>query len=150
MIHRLADCLCENVPDSTNIWQFCVVLPKAHIGEYCNICSHCFIEDDAFIGNYCTIKCGVQIWNGIIIEDGVFIGANVTFTNDRYPRSRNKNWTKLNTTIHKGATIGAGTTILPGLEIGENSIVGAGSVVTKCIPAGEIWVGNPARFLRKV
>lgn len=150
MIHPLADCKCKNVPDSTNIWQFCVVFPNAQIGENCNICSHCLIENDVKIGNNCTIKCGVQLWDGIELENNVMIGANCTFTNDMYPRAKNKDWKLLTTKIRKGASIGAGSTILPGLEIGENAMVGAGSVVTKNIPAGEIWVGNPAKFLRKI
>lgn len=149
MIHPLANCQ-SNIPDSTNIWQFCVVLPKAKIGKNCNICSHCFIENEVEIGDGCVIKCGVQIWDGITIEDNVMIGANVTFTNDMYPRAHNKNWKMLFTRVCKGATIGAGSTILPGLTIGEGSMIGAGSVVTHDVPAGEIWVGNPARFLKKV
>ena len=150
MIHPLADCMCKNIPESTNIWQFCVVFPNAKIGENCNICSHCLIENDVKIGNNCTIKCGVQLWDGIELEDNVMIGANCTFTNDMYPRAKNKYWKLLTTKIRKGASIGAGSTILPGLEIGENAMVGAGSVVTKNIPAGEIWVGNPAKFLKKI
>ena len=150
MIHRMADCMCENIPESTNIWQFCVIFPHANIGENCNICSHCLIENEAVVGNNCTIKCGVQLWDGIILEDNVFIGANVTFTNDLYPRSKNEDWTLMKTIVRKGTTIGAGSTILPGIEIGENAMVGAGSVVTKSIPAGEIWIGNPAKFLRKI
>ena len=150
MIHPLADCMCKNIHDSTNIWQFCVVFPNAKIGENCNICSHCLIENDVKIGNNCTIKCGVQLWDGIELENNVMIGANCTFTNDMYPRAKNKDWKLLTTKIRKGASIGAGSTILPGLEIGENAMVGAGSVVTKNIPAGEIWVGNPAKFLRKI
>ena len=150
MIHPLADCMCKNIPESTNIWQFCVVFPNAKIGENCNICSHCLIENDVKIGNNCTIKCGVQLWDGIELENNVMIGANCTFTNDMYPRAKNKDWKLLTTKIRKGASIGAGSAILPGLEIGENAMVGAGSVVTKNIPAGEIWVGNPAKFLRKI
>ena len=150
MIHPLSDCMCKNIPESTNIWQFCVVFPNAQIGENCNICSHCLIENDVKIGNNCTIKCGVQLWDGIELEDNVMIGANCTFTNDMYPRAKTKDWKLLTTKIRKGASIGAGSTILPGLEIGENAMVGAGSVVTKNIPAGEIWVGNPAKFLKKI
>ena len=150
MIHPLANCMCENIPESTNIWQFCVVFPNAIIGENCNICSHCLIENDVKIGNNCTVKSGVQLWDGIELEDNVMIGSNCTFTNDMYPRAKNKDWKLLTTKICKGASIGAGSTILPGLEIGENAMVGAGSVVTKNIPAGEIWVGNPAKFLRKI
>lgn len=150
MIHPLCDCLCQNIPESTNIWQYCVVLPGAKIGENCNICSHCFIENDVKIGNNVTVKCGVQIWDGIELEDGVMIGANVTFTNDNFPRSGNKDWKLLRTKVCRGASVGAGSVLLPGITIGENALVGAGSVVTKNVPAGELWMGNPARFVREL
>ena len=144
MIHPLSDCQNKNIPESSNIWQYCVVLPEAEIGEHCNICSYCFIENDVKIGNNVTIKCGVQIWDGIELEDNVMVGANVTFTNDLYPRSHNKDWKMQRTKVCKGATIGAGSTILPGITIGENALIGAGSVVTKDIPANSISYGNPA------
>jgi acetyltransferase-like isoleucine patch superfamily enzyme len=150
MIHPLADCQNSNVPESSNIWQFCVVLPGAKIGERVNICSHCFIENDVKIGNDVTVKCGVQLWDGVELEDSVMVGSNVTFTNDRYPRSKNKDWTLLRTRVCKGATIGAGSTILPGITIGEKAFIAAGSVVTKDVPAGEIWMGSPAKFYKKV
>ena len=150
MIHRLADCMNVNVPESTNIWQFCVVFPNCKIGENCNICSHCLIENDVEIGNNVTIKCGVQVWDGITLEDNVMVGANVTFTNDLHPRSKNKEWKLLKTRVCKGASIGAGSVILPGLTIGEGAMIGAGSIVTKDIPAGELWIGNPARFYKKI
>lgn len=149
-IHPLADCQSEYIGDDTKIWQFCVVLPEAVIGKNCNICSHCLIENDVKIGNNVTIKCGVQIWDGIVLEDDVMVGANVSFTNDKYPRSHNKDWTLMQTRVCKGATIGAGATLLPGLTIGEGAMIGAGSVVTKDVPAGELWIGNPARFYKKV
>lgn len=149
MIHKLTDCQAV-IPESTNVWQFCVVLPRAQIGENCNICSHCLIENDVKIGNNVTIKSGVQVWDGITIEDNVQVGANVSFTNDRYPRAKNPNWVLEHTTICKGASIGAGCTLLCGITIGENAMIGAGSVVTKDIPAGELWVGNPAKFVRKI
>lgn len=148
MIHPLSDCKAP-VPDSTNVWQFCVILPEAKIGENCNICSHCFIENGAVVGNNVTVKCGVQVWDGITLEDGVMVGSNVTFTNDKYPKSRNKEWELLPTRVCKGASIGAGSTILPGLTIGEGAMIGAGSVVTQDVPAGEMWAGNPARFIKK-
>lgn len=148
MIHPLSDCQ-ANVPDSTNVWQFCVILPKARIGENCNICSHCLIENGAVIGNNVTIKCGVQVWDGITLEDDVMVGSNVTFTNDKYPKSRNREWELLPSRVCKGASIGAGSTILPGLTIGEGAMIGAGSVVTQDIPAGEMWAGNPAKFIKK-
>lgn len=149
MIHHLADCQAI-IPENTNIWQFCVVLPQARIGSNCNICSHCFIENNVVIGNNVTIKCGVQLWDGVTLEDDVFIGSNVTFTNDRYPRSRNEKWMLEKTVVRRGASIGAGAVILCGIEIGEKAMIGAGSVVTKNVPAGELWLGNPARFVRKM
>ena len=150
MIHPLSDCKNSNIPDSTNIWQFCVILPQAQIGENCNICSHCLIENEVKIGNNVTIKSGVQVWDGVTIEDNVQVGANVSFTNDRYPRAKNPDWVLERTTICKGASIGAGCTLLCGITIGENAMIGAGSVVTKNVPKDELWVGNPARFVRKI
>lgn len=150
MIHRLADCQNTNIPDSTRIWQFCVVFPECVVGENCNICSHCLIENDVIIGNSVTIKSCVQLWDGIVIEDGVFIGANVSFTNDKFPRSKNKDWVLCRTRVCKGASIGAGSVILPGITIGEGAFIAAGSVVTKDVPAGELWMGNPAKFYKKV
>lgn len=146
MIHPLSDCQNKNVPISTNIWQFCVVLPGAKIGENCNICSHCFVENDVIIGDNVTVKCGVQLWDGIELEDNVMIGANCTFTNDLYPRAKNKDWKQLPTKICNGASIGAGSVILPGLTIGSHSMIGAGSVVTKNIPKNTLWMGNPAQM----
>lgn len=148
MISSLADVQSQSIGKNTNIWQFCVVLKNAVMGDNCNVCSHCFIENDVIIGNNVTIKCGVQIWDGITIEDDVFIGGNVSFTNDRHPKSKSKEWELEKTLIKKGASIGAGATILPGITIGENAIVGAGAVVTKDIPKNVTVVGNPARILK--
>ena len=142
MIHHLSDVQSKNIGQDTNIWQFCVVLPNAKIGNNCNICSHCFIENDVLIGNNVTIKCGVQVWDGTIIEDDVFIGPNVTFCNDRYPKSRNKNWKLEPVIIKKGASIGANATILPGITIGENAIIGAGAIVTKDVVQNMIIKGT--------
>jgi acetyltransferase-like isoleucine patch superfamily enzyme len=144
-IHPLSDVQSTRIGAGTRIWQFVVVLPGATIGQNCNICANVFIEDDVIIGDNTTIKCGVQLWNGVRLEDDVFIGPNVTFTNDRYPRSRRPPAAFEQTIIRKGASIGANSTILPGLIIGEGAMIGAGSVVTKNIPAGELWFGNPAR-----
>lgn len=141
MIHQLSDVQSKNIGKDTNIWQFCVVLSGAVIGDNCNICSHVFIENDVKIGNNVTIKCGVQIWDGMIVEDDVFIGANVTFTNDRYPKSRNKDWKLEPVIIKRGASIGANATILPGVTIGENSIIGAGAIVTRNVLPNETIIG---------
>ena len=142
MIHLLSDIQSKNIGENTNIWQFCVVLPNAKIGNNCNICSHCFIENDVKIGNNVTVKCGVQIWDGMRIEDDVFIGPNVTFCNDRYPKSRNKDWKLEPVIIKKGASIGANATILPGVTIGENAIIGAGAVVVKSVENNEKVIGK--------
>ena len=141
MIHPLSDVQSKHIGDGTNIWQFCVVLPGAIIGKDCNICSHCFIENDVVIGDRVTVKCGVQIWDGMRIEDDVFIGPNVTFSNDRYPKSRNKNWKLEPVILKKGAVIGAGATVLPGVTIGEGAMIGAGTVVTKDVSEFSTHVG---------
>ena len=150
MIHPLADCKCSHIPESTRIWQFSVIFPECIIGENCNICANVIIENKVSIGNNVTIKSGVQLWDGVIVEDDVFIGPNVTFTNDMYPKSGNKEYKMLTTKICKGVSIGANSTILPGITIGENAMIGAGTVVTKDIPAGTLWVGNPAKFIRMI
>tara|TARA_R110000751_G_C13785446_1_gene481495 strand:- start:3238 stop:3669 length:432 start_codon:yes stop_codon:yes gene_type:complete len=142
VIHALSDVQTKKIGKNTKIWQFCVVLEGAVIGESCNICSHCFIEGGAEIGNNVTIKCGVQIWNGVKIEDDVFIGPNVTFCNDKYPRSRNKNWHLEKVLVKKGASIGGNSTILPGVTIGEGALVAAGAIVTKNVDAGQVVKGK--------
>ena len=149
-IHPLADVQSTTIGDNSKIWQFCVVLPNAIIGEEVNICSHCFIENDVHIGNRVTIKNGVQIWDGIEIEDDVFIGPNVTFTNDKFPRSKHYPEVFAKTVLAKGCSVGAGAIILPGVSIGANAMVGAGSVVTKSVPDSTLVVGNPARFVRLI
>lgn len=150
MIHPLADVMGTSIEESTNVWQYCVVFPDAKIGKDCNICAHVLIENDVKIGDRVTIKSGVQVWDGVEIEDDVFIGPNVTFTNDLYPHSKQHPDKYAKTVIKRGASIGANTTIIAGHTIGENAMVGAGSVVTKDIPSNELWVGNPAKFLKKI
>jgi N-acetylglucosamine-1-phosphate uridyltransferase (contains nucleotidyltransferase and I-patch acetyltransferase domains) len=148
MIHNLADVQTEHIGKDTNVWQFSVILSKAKIGNNCNICANCFIENDVIVGNNVTVKCGVQLWDGVTVEDDVFIGPNVTFTNDLYPRSKKYPGKFYKTVVKKGASIGANATIICGITIGENAMIGAGSVVTKDVPAGELWIGNPARFVK--
>lgn len=145
LIHPLSDVQSVNIGTGTRIWQFCIVLPGAIIGSDCNICSHCLIENDVTIGNRVTLKSGVQLWDGITLEDDVFIGPNVTFTNDRYPRSKNRAFERLETRVGRGASIGGGATILPGITIGEGAMIGAGAVVVADVAAGETVFGNPAR-----
>lgn len=144
MIHHLSDVQSESIGKDTTIWQYCVVLPDAKIGNNCNICSHCFIENNVVIGDRVTIKNGVFLWDGLRIEDDVFIGPGVVFSNDRYPRSKNRQARLEKIWIRRGASIGANATILPGVEIGENAMIGAGSVVTRDVPENAIVKGNPA------
>jgi len=147
-IHPLSDVQSDNIGDNTRVWQFSVILPGAKVGEECNICAHTLIEGDVRIGNRVTVKSGVYIWDGITIEDDVFIGPCVTFTNDKNPRSKVYPEQFLRTTIKNGASIGANATILPGVTLGERCMVGAGSVVTKDVPPCAVVIGNPARILR--
>jgi len=130
---------CE-IGDATKVGSFVEIQKGAKIGVNCKISSHAFICE------------------GVTIEDRVFIGHGVIFTNDKYPRATNPDgslqtdadWTCIATRVEQGASVGSGATILCGVTIGAGAVVGAGSVVTKSVPAGEIWAGNPARFLRKV
>lgn len=137
----------QNIGPNTTIWQFVVVLPKAQIGADCNICSHCFIENDVIIGDRVTIKNGVSLYDGMRIEDDVFIGPNATFTNDKFPRSKRYPGTFPMTIVRTGASIGGGATILPGITIGMQAMVGAGAVVTRSVPDRAIVMGNPARVV---
>ncbi len=149
-ISNYSDVKSQNIGENTLIWQFVVILEGAVIGSNVNICSNCFIESDVKIGNNVTIKNGVNIYNGIHIEDNVFIGPNVTFTNDVFPRSKDHSKRALKTIIKSGASIGAGSIILPGINIGENSMIGAGSLVSKNVPSSSLFYGNPAKFIKKI
>jgi UDP-2-acetamido-3-amino-2,3-dideoxy-glucuronate N-acetyltransferase len=134
----------DKIGKDTRIWAFAHILPSAQIGSDCNICDHVFIENDVTIGDRVTIKSGVQLWDGIHIEDDVFVGPNVTFTNDIFPRSKQYPEKYLQTRIRKGASIGANATILPGITIEKNAMIGAGAVVIRNVPSDAIVVGNPA------
>ena len=147
VIHPLADVQSSRIGGGTRIWQYVVVLSQASIGADCNICSHCFIENKVVIGDRVTIKCGVQIWDGMTLCDDVFVGPNVTFTNDRFPRSRDYKEPET-TCVKKGASIGANATILCGLTIGENAMVGAGAVVVRDVAPNTLVAGNPAKVIR--
>lgn len=136
----------EQIGEGTRIWAFVHVLPGASIGRDCNICDHVFIENDVVIGDRVTIKCGVQIWDGLRLADDVFVGPNATFTNDLFPRSKVYPEKFAQTIVCNGASIGANATILAGLTIGAKAMVGAGAVVTRDVPARAIVVGNPARI----
>lgn len=146
MIHPTSEVQSTNIGSNTCIWQFCVVLRGATIGEQCNINSHVFIENDVIIGNNVTVKSGVQLWDGLRVGDNVFIGPNVTFTNDMVPRSKSYPMSFLQTIICQGASIGANATIIAGNKIGAYAFIGAGSLITKNIPDNTVWYGTPARL----
>ena len=148
-IHPLSDVQSKNIGVNTRVWQYVVILPDAVIGADCNICSHSFIENDVIIGHRVTIKCGVRIWDGVTIEDDVFVGPNVSFTNDRFPRSK-KHKKPEQTLVRRKASIGANATILSGIEIGENAMVAAGAVVTKDVPPDVVVAGNPAVVIKQI
>ncbi|MFN6969944.1 MAG: acyltransferase [Rheinheimera sp.] len=147
-IHPLADVSATQIGDDTRIWQFSVVLAGASIGRNCNICAHTLIESDVVVGDHVTVKSGVYLWDGLRVGHHVFIGPNATFTNDKTPRSKVYPEQFLNTVIEDFASIGANATILPGITIGRNAMVGAGAVVTKSVPPNAVVVGNPAKIIR--
>lgn len=144
-----------HIGEDSRIWAFTHILPDARIGKNCNIGDHCFIESGAIIGNNVTIKNQTAIWEGVIVEDHVFIGPSVVFTNDKMPRSprlhlvkeryATKTWLQT-TLLHEGATIGARAIILCGLEIGAYAMIGAGSLVTKDVPPHALVYGHPGRL----
>ena len=141
--------LCESraMVARTRVWAFAHILPGARIGADCNICDHTFIENDVVVGDRVTVKCGVQLWDGVRIEDDVFIGPNATFSNDPFPRSRRRPKTFLPTVVKAGASIGANATILPGVTIGQGAMVGAGAVIVESVPPYAVVAGNPARIV---
>ena len=145
-VHPHGVCESSAIGARTKIWAFAHILPGAVIGEDCNICDHVFVENDVVVGNRVTVKCGVQLWDGLRVEDDVFIGPNATFTNDSFPRSKQRRQNFEVTYLRRGCSIGANATILPGITIGRNAMVGAGAVVTKSVPANAVVQGNPARI----
>ena len=148
-VHSAGLCESRNVGSGTRVWAFAHILPGAKIGRDCNVCDHVFIENDVVVGDAVTIKCGVQLWDGLRVGDNVFIGPNATFTNDLHPRSKQYPQAFVETVIEDGASIGANATILPGIRIGRGAMVGAGAVVTRDVPAHATVVGNPARVVKR-
>lgn len=145
-IHPLAVVQTKEIGEGTQVWQFAVILGGARIGSKCNINCHTFIENDVVIGDEVTVKSGVYLWDGLRVEDKVFIGPNATFTNDKFPRSRQRPEAFQQTRLFRNASIGANATVLGGTTIGAYAIVAAGAVVTKDVPAHALVVGNPARI----
>lgn len=136
------------IGEGTKIWHFCHIQKNAKIGKNCVLGQNVNVAESVSIGNNVKIQNNVSIYEGVEIEDEVMLGPSCVFTNDRYP-TPGVEWIISKTRIKKGASIGANATIVCGVTIGENALVGAGAVVTKDVPDNEVWVGNPARFLRK-
>jgi len=143
-VHSAAICEATQVGRGTRIWAFVHILPGAQIGADCNICDHVFVENDVIIGDRVTVKSGVQLWDGVRVGNDVFVGPNATFTNDKFPRSRQWHSELAVTRVGDGASVGANATILPGVTIGRNAMIGAGAVVTTNVPPNAIVYGNPA------
>ena len=149
-IHPLADVKTSHIGKGTHVWQFAIILEGAVIGENCNINCHTFIESKTIIGDRVTVKSGIYLWDGIEIGNDVFLGPNVTFINDKYPRSKRYPKNYQNTRIDEFASIGAAATILGGVHIGRYALIGAGSLVTKDVPAYALVIGNPGRVVGTV
>lgn len=149
-VHPKAICDTENIGRGTRIWAFCHIMKDVVIGEDCNFGDGSFVESGVKIGNRVTVKNHISIWNGVEIEDDVFLGPNCVLTNDLYPRSKVYHQENVRTLIKKGASIGANATIICGITLGEYCMIGAGAVVTKDVPAYSLVVGNPARIIGKV
>ena len=153
-VHPTAIVETFRIGPGSRIWAFTHVMRDVTIGANCTIGEHCFIESGAIIGDEVTIKNANMVWDGVQLEDGVFVGPRVNFTNDLYPRSprisqgRNRyadrGWLEP-TVVKRGASLGAGAIILPGITVGEFCMVGAGAMVTKSLPPYALAVGSPAR-----
>jgi acetyltransferase-like isoleucine patch superfamily enzyme len=142
--HPLSDVTSDKIGEGSTIWQYTVILKGATIGKNCNVNCFCFIENDVVIGDNVTIKSGTYIWDHIRIEDDVFIGPNVVFTNDARPRSK-QSYDHMETVIRQGASVGANSTILAGVTVGKYAMTGIASVITRNVPAYALVYGNPAR-----
>lgn len=146
-IHPLANVETDSIGEGSRVWQYSIILKGAIVGRNCNINCHTFIEGNVVVGDNVTVKSGVYLWDGIRVENNVFIGPNATFTNDKYPRSKQYPDEFQHTTLSAYCSIGANATILGGITIGANALVGAGTVVTKDVPPNAIVVGNPAKVV---
>jgi len=132
------------IGDGTNVWHYAHVRNGSKIGKDCNLGKDVYVDEGVEIGDNVKIQNGVSLYKGVTVEDDVFLGPHMTFTNDLYPRAKNDSWEIVPTLVKKGVSIGAHATIVSGVTIGEYSMVGAGAVVTKDVPDFGLVFGNPA------
>lgn len=145
-VHPSADVSSEaHIGSGTKIWNLAQVREECSIGEDCIISKNVYIDTKVVLGNRVKVQNNVNIYHGVTVEDDVFLGPSMTFTNDLYPRAFNQNWKITKTLVKKGASIGANATIICGITIGEYATVGSGSVVTKDVSSHALVVGNPAK-----
>ena len=133
------------IGNGTKIWNLAQVREDCEIGENCIISKNVYVDAHVKIGNRVKIQNNVNVYHGVEVEDDVFLGPSMTFTNDFYPRAFNSDWKITNTLIKKGASLGANVTVVCGNTVGEYAMVGSGSVITKDVPAHALMVGNPAK-----
>jgi acetyltransferase-like isoleucine patch superfamily enzyme len=155
-VHEKAIVESNYIGADTKVWGFTHIMKEVRVGRNCNIGEHCFIEDGVDIGNNVTIKNNNMLWRGVTVEDDVFIGPGVIFTNDKYPRSprgqwgraryENENWLE-GTILKYGSSLGAGAVVLCGIIIGRFALIGSGAVVTKSVPDYALLVGNRAEIV---
>ena len=144
-VHPAALVETTDIGADTTIWAFVHLLPGVRVGRGCNICDHCFAEAGVTLGDHVTLKCGIYLWHGTTLEDHVFVGPNVVFTNDIHPRSKNKHYMMQPVLVRQGASLGANSTILAGTTVGRYALVGIGAVVTRDVLDYALVYGNPAR-----
>jgi acetyltransferase-like isoleucine patch superfamily enzyme len=145
-IHPTALVASREIGEGTRIWAFVNVLAGARIGRDCNVCDRCFIENEVVLGDRVTVKCGVSLYDGLTLEDDVFVGPGVIFSNDPRPRSRRHLEAHPPTVVRRGASLGAGAILLPGVTVGRFAMVGAGALVTRDVPDFALVYGSPARL----
>jgi UDP-2-acetamido-3-amino-2,3-dideoxy-glucuronate N-acetyltransferase len=145
-IHPTALVASREIGEGTRIWAFANVLAGARIGRDCNICDRCFVENEVVLGDRVTVKCGVSLYDGLTLEDDVFVGPGVIFSNDPRPRSRHRLEAYPATRVCRGASLGAGAILLPGVTVGRFAMVGAGALVTRDVADFALVFGSPARL----